>query len=787
MTELEEWQKDWNILPAIPKDKAPAVKIGKYYLEDGETINEQSYFHRKYPREYLESYEDFNLLTICGQISNNLTILDFDLLEELKYNINKEEIAHIIDKIYNNIPKGITTLMVLTTSGGIHVYFNITDECPKRTIDIPCNIDNIKQMDICGEGGYVIIPPSKVIKDGTEGVYRYINKGTPIAKVSLATFMKIVERCTDDTKIMETKAKTTTKVESKPKNSEVLIIDGRDFSTCCEPTKKLLTGEWDIRNCHKATGEQVRYYWRMLLLDVYHETGLRKEQFKPFAKKYIKGYKADRYNAQPINYTHKKFKPKRLSELFPEYDLSKHVELPAYAEIGEYLIKKYNLITMTDSEHLYTKRGNIYIPIDDSDIENEYLEDEDEEEIYKKNYHSELANQMVMTGMKRIGGLKNDIDTHIRLKTRFNPKRFCFDDWVINFKNGYYNLEVAKYIPSEETRKIFPYEIPREFKDLELKKDCPLIRKYIQEWLGENNRITVDDMFEFVAYTMTMGYDLDTAFYIYGKTRAGKSQFLRLLQHLVGKENRTSVSLYLLQKDIFALWALRFKLLNVVAESKRVSIKENDTLKELIGNEFITSRKLYRGYFEFRNTTKLWHGGNNFPFLEGSLRYDPAFYRRWIVINFPKQWSPSDDNYKRNITKELVNNESEMEGFITQCIIAGIRLAKNGGFRPELYEATEEVWRSESDILYKFRKEHCIVEHDEGIITSEFHRDFIKWAIQNKINRLSPPQIRKLMEADGFYTEQPNEDRREYYMGIGWKPEESPKEHKTEKLNRFTR
>ena len=124
-----------NLIPIAPLEKKPLVKWEKYQKET-------------YPGPFPAQC---NLAVICGGVSQNLFVFDFD------------DPQKVPEKW-----KAIDTLVVRTPRGGFHYYF----KCEKPVGTSPAVIQGV---DIKGEGGYVLIPPSRVRKDdGSVGEYTFV-------------------------------------------------------------------------------------------------------------------------------------------------------------------------------------------------------------------------------------------------------------------------------------------------------------------------------------------------------------------------------------------------------------------------------------------------------------------------------------------------------------------------------------------------------------------------------------------------------------------------------------
>jgi hypothetical protein len=121
----------FNVIPLKARSKEPVIKWSEF-----ET--------RKTTEEELKQWfskEDVNVGIVCGSVSGNLIVLDFESLEAFKRFLGKtpEELA--------------VSTIVVKTARGYHLYVK-TDK-PISSFKIP-----ELQLDVKGEGGYVVAPPS---------------------------------------------------------------------------------------------------------------------------------------------------------------------------------------------------------------------------------------------------------------------------------------------------------------------------------------------------------------------------------------------------------------------------------------------------------------------------------------------------------------------------------------------------------------------------------------------------------------------------------------------------
>jgi hypothetical protein len=120
-----------NVIPLNEKTKIPALSSWEEYQ------------HRMVKDEELHKWFDDskkNIAVICGKVSGNLVVIDFDNLDILPF--------------LKDIPILQEKTIIVRTGKGLHIYFRVDEKYTQTR-----KFENLK-VDIKGEGGYVVAPPS---------------------------------------------------------------------------------------------------------------------------------------------------------------------------------------------------------------------------------------------------------------------------------------------------------------------------------------------------------------------------------------------------------------------------------------------------------------------------------------------------------------------------------------------------------------------------------------------------------------------------------------------------
>ena len=120
-----------NLIPIKFGEKTPLVEWSRYQTR---RITEEDI------KNWFSGDIGVNVAVVCGKISGNLVVVDFD-----------------DPRAFKRLLSGIDQeTLVVKTARGAHVYFRTDYPINSFKVDIP----NLGRIDVKGEGGYVLAPPS---------------------------------------------------------------------------------------------------------------------------------------------------------------------------------------------------------------------------------------------------------------------------------------------------------------------------------------------------------------------------------------------------------------------------------------------------------------------------------------------------------------------------------------------------------------------------------------------------------------------------------------------------
>lgn len=152
--------------------------------------------------------------------------------------------------------------------------------------------------------------------------------------------------------------------------------------------------------------------------------------------------------------------------------------------------------------------------------------------------------------------------------------------------------------------------------------------------------------------------------------------------------------------------------------------------KKLVAGDRVRARRLYEDGFEFDAVGKHLYAANEVPQVDVPDD-DEAFWRRWLLVEFPNYYPPSDR--EPNLRERLIEPE-RLSGVLNWAIQGWYRLLDQGHFtNEERYAyAKRERWQSWGDSADEFISQ-C-VERDEDanrISTAQAWKRYKAWCREN--------------------------------------------------------
>lgn len=377
-------------------------------------------------------------------------------------------------------------------------------------------------------------------------------------------------------------------------------------------------------------------------------------------------------------------------------------ELP-HIPIARELCYRYRFKTLDKVIYRYNNSG-LYVPDGEALIEKKAQE---------------------LLGSKASSFAVNEVVKWIARETQGHRGEFDLDLKVVNTLSGFLNIETSQL---QEHTPDYPslIQIPVFY---EPSFDCPVTRQFLSEILKPEDIPVIEELF---GYGLLRQYPIQKAFLLVGEGSNGKSTLIELLRSFLGKSNCSSLTFQELEEDRFARADLFMKLANLSADIPSKAVHHVGLFKMLTGGDELSADRKFRDRVKFVNFAKLVFSTNRPPKVYNEDSF--AFWRRWIIIDFPNQFTDKAD---KHLFAKLTT-ESEKAGLLNLALKGLQRLLKNGDFSYNTSpDKVAERYNILADPVLCFVNDCCELKADAITEKDALYEAFANYSEERHISLIS--------------------------------------------------
>lgn len=334
------------------------------------------------------------------------------------------------------------------------------------------------------------------------------------------------------------------------------------------------------------------------------------------------------------------------------------------------------------------------------------------------------------------------------------------DPWLLNCQNGTINLKTGELHPHRQDDLITlclptfydPNATCRQWENflLRIMNGNPGLVRFIQQAVG---------------YSLAGVVYEHVLFFLYGSGANGKSTLIETIAILLGEGyfQRAPAEMLLyngridnrIPTDVARLRGARLAIASEIEEGFKL---KQSLVKDLTGGDTITARFLFKDYFSFKPTHKLWICGNHKPGISGT---DEGIWRRVKMIPF-NVTIPEGERNPRFKEDHLL---PELSGILAWAVRGCLDWQQNGLVIPEEVRRATEAYRVEQDTLTAFLEECCVIAKHATASPKSLFEAYREWAEQNKEQLFSQRGLKQRLEDKGFSQDRHGKNR--FWKGIG--------------------
>lgn len=376
--------------------------------------------------------------------------------------------------------------------------------------------------------------------------------------------------------------------------------------------------------------------------------------------------------------------------------------------MGDFILQFCHTFCLREDEELYIYEDGKYIKGGESEIKsivNGLLQD---------NYHSSHKGQT-------ISYMKDRLKSSSELNKQDH----------INLKNGRLYTKGSKRTIKQHTPEVYDtYKLPVNY---DIRASCPRFRQFLDQVTKDYiDFLTIQEM---MGACLLKNYKYQKAFLLLGDGSNGKSTLLNVIENLVGEENISSTTLQDIAGNTYSSANLHNKLVNLGGETNVDSINKTEKFKRVTGGDTITAENKFEKQFQFKNYSTLIFAANRLPEIKQQV--GRAFWRRWIPIEFPYNFTDDPTDGKKNKDPNLSNklaDEEELSGILNFALEGLYRLEKNNyTFTKSLkFNEVKDFWYSFSDPKSRFFVEKIKRSPNSHELKDDVYQAYKKYCL--KIN-----------------------------------------------------
>lgn len=568
---IEDYLKeDLCLIPIQPREKKPLVEWKEFQTRKPTEKELAQWFNGK----------DCNVAVVCGSISNNLCVLDFDSTDNYHKFFDMEKVEN--------------RTRVVKTARGIHVWLR-TDK-PVRSF----NVEGL--VEVKAEGKYVLVPPS-IHPSGVR--YEFANSvQTPELITGLEkSVWGIAEKLGYSKKrFSEIQAPRALDGSSVAPNCVATLSQGVSAGNRNDSAIHLASYWLNIRRLSKDYTLEWLNDWNLK-----NDPPLDQGELLQVVESAARG-----------GYTYKcclgekVLRPPKLDEL----GLADEDVLGTKAhEAADLLMETFHILTL-DEDILIYKEGVYRSGVEG--ILGKVLEDK---------FHN-LGLDKISTNH-----FHNEVLGHVKRRTSTGREEFDKDQFILNLLNGLLDLRTFEVKPHTPD---YPSLIQLTVK-YDKNADCPKTKLFLSQVAYADDLPPLQEF----SGTILWRQPIQKATLLVGDGGNGKSTFINILKALLGYENISATSLQELEINRFAKADLFGKLANLYADLPDSALKSVGTFKMISGGDPVTAERKFQQRFTFTPFAKHLFSCNRIPEVYEDTT---AFFRRWLLIVFPNSFLGQRDN-----------------------------------------------------------------------------------------------------------------------------------------------
>jgi putative DNA primase/helicase len=259
--------------------------------------------------------------------------------------------------------------------------------------------------------------------------------------------------------------------------------------------------------------------------------------------------------------------------------------------------------------------------------------------------------------------------------------------------------------------------IPHEY---DPQATAPRFAEYLDEVFApdEDSSDKKEFLLQMMGYALMTHCRHERFLILVGEGANGKSVALRVVEELVGPQNRAAVHPKLFGHSNHRA-QLNQRLVNIVSESEQGGKLPAAELKALVSGETMTVDRKFEHPFEMEPFATFFWATNHMPHPSD---YSDAIFRRAGILTFNRTFQPHERD-----TRLLDKLRPEMPGIMNMALQAYARAVSQGFTEPRSSRVAKDDWRLQSDAVVQWLAE-CEMAEGAYLGVKPCYDAFCSWS-----------------------------------------------------------
>lgn len=291
------------------------------------------------------------------------------------------------------------------------------------------------------------------------------------------------------------------------------------------------------------------------------------------------------------------------------------------------------------------------------------------------------------------------------------------DSRLINFKNGVFNTDTHKLVEHDSSY-LQTLQIPHDYKPTNKAWENTRLYAFLSEYC-ELPEEDIEMIVEYMAYSLSLDFNLKTFMILQGQSNTGKSVLIRFFENLVGTINTSALSMHELNMRFYPA-QLYNRLLNTCADNSSLPLSSIENLKKITGGDQIMHEGKGKEPFFFIPFAKLLFSFNQMPLqLEEKSN---AFYLRMRILHMNKALALNNEYVQALHSQESV--EEVIPHLLKRLPVLSIP-------RTETSNRLIEAMRMDSDTVHAFLNNACVIEDRAWVTKKSLFDAYVKFCLDH--------------------------------------------------------